>query len=512
MREALPSPVSEAARTLRGILRRAAAGLLLALLAGAVQAGTVETLRLPAQDYPGGREREYKVYRPDGLSGPAPLVMALHGCRQTHDDVLADWGLRAAADRHRFILVAPFITSYDGWRNPNCWGFWMEDHRHQGRGEPEDLYRIAREVESRHAIDPARRYIVGLSSGGAMSVVAAVTHNEYWAAAASVAGLGYGEDAAAVSLSGNCPGSARLHPVERVVADMRAELNDGYPIPLLVIQNERDCTVVQPAGRILRDAHLAAHGADPLAGPVSLAPCTPVFGGDDYRCRHARHAAEAAAGGRSMVEAVFYDGPLATPSARDEDHGHYWIGGEHGADGAYALREGPVHPEIVWDFFVRHPRTDAEAAGRPRLAIAGDNPLRLPQGTTFADPGARAWDAAGEPVAVSADCGALDTARAGSHVCDYRAVDAGGREVRAQRLVEVVDPAAPALRCVSVRASPLAHLGAGRARAGGWFFSRALAGADRQDIGYAWDWWSVVALHEGEAGRWHAHRPPVCER
>ncbi|NLF54437.1 MAG: esterase, partial [Thauera phenolivorans] len=101
---------------------------------------------------------------------------------------------------------------------------------------------------------------------------------------------------------------------------------------------------------------------------------------------------------------------------------------------------------------------------------------------------------------------------AGSHVCDYRAVDAGGREVRAQRLVEVVDPAAPALRCVSVRASPLAHLGAGRARAGGWFFSRALAGADRQDIGYAWDWWSVVALHEGEAGRWHAHRPPVCER
>ena len=146
MRAAQASPATRAARAPGRSLRRAAAGLLLALLAGAAQAGTLETLRLPAQDYPGGREREYKVYLPDGLAGPAPLVMALHGCRQTYDDVLADWGLRAAADRHRFILVAPFITSYDGWRNPNCWGFWMAGHRHQGRGEPEDLHRIAREV------------------------------------------------------------------------------------------------------------------------------------------------------------------------------------------------------------------------------------------------------------------------------------------------------------------------------------------------------------------------------
>ena len=85
---------------------------------------------------------------PDGLTGPAPMVMALHGCRQTHDDVLRDWGMTAAADRFGFILVAPFITSL---RRPaqstNCWGFWFDAHRHQGRGEPEDLHQIALEVE-----------------------------------------------------------------------------------------------------------------------------------------------------------------------------------------------------------------------------------------------------------------------------------------------------------------------------------------------------------------------------
>ena len=214
--------------------RQALAALLLALAGVSALAGTTASFTFRAKDYPGSRDREYKVYRPDNLDGAAPMLMALHGCRQTEDEVLRDWGLTAAADRFGFILVTPRITSYDGLRNPNCWGFWFDQHRHQGGGEPEDLHRIAQEVEGRFEVDPARRYITGLSSGAAMAVVAATTHNEYWAAAAAVAGLPYGEDAAAVSLSGQCPGSASFHAVGRVVADMRAELDDPYPIPLLV--------------------------------------------------------------------------------------------------------------------------------------------------------------------------------------------------------------------------------------------------------------------------------------
>src|SRR5215475_1564204 len=226
--------------------RRWCAGALLALLGASAFAGTTESFTLSAKGYAGARARQYKVYLPDGLSGPAPMVMALHGCQQTHDDVLRDWGMTAAADRYGFILVAPFITSYDGLRNTNCWGFWLDQHRHQGRGEPEDLHQIGLEVEARFSVDPARRYITGLSSGGAMTVVASVTHNEYWAAAASASGLPYGEDAASVSFSG-CPGTATFHAVSRVVSDMRAEINDSYAIPLMVLQNSGDCTVLRQA-------------------------------------------------------------------------------------------------------------------------------------------------------------------------------------------------------------------------------------------------------------------------
>ncbi|TMH28794.1 MAG: PHB depolymerase family esterase, partial [Betaproteobacteria bacterium] len=180
--------------------------LVLALLASCADAGTTRSFTYSAGSYPGSRDRQYKVYVPDNLPNPAPMVMALHGCEQTNDDVLNDWGLTAVADRYGFLLVAPFITSYDGLRNTNCWGFWLDQHRHQGAGEVEDLHQIALHVESRFTVDPARRYITGLSSGGAMTVVAAIAYNEYWAAAASAAGLPYGEDAASVSLSQQCPG------------------------------------------------------------------------------------------------------------------------------------------------------------------------------------------------------------------------------------------------------------------------------------------------------------------
>ena len=336
--------------------RRRLAAAVLALAGGTALAGTTSSFDVGPQSYAGSQLRRVQVYVPDGLAGPAPMVMALHGCQQTEQNVLQDWGLRAAADRYGFVLVTPFITRYDGLRNANCWGFWLDQHRHQGRGEVEDLRRIGLAVEQRWPIDPQRRFITGLSSGGAMTVVASVAHNEYWAAAASAAGLGYGEDAASVSFSG-CPGSATFHSVDRLVSDMRAERDSSYAIPLMVLQNRGDCTVLAQAGERLRDAQLKLNGDAAHDTPAEEQACSPVFGAD-YGCRHARYTVDGQPGSRSLVETIFYNGPTATPSTGDTDHGHYWIGGEQGLDGNWALRQGPSYPDIVWSFFARHARAD----------------------------------------------------------------------------------------------------------------------------------------------------------
>jgi poly(hydroxyalkanoate) depolymerase family esterase len=482
--------------------------VLCALASGPADAGSTSAFTMAAKSYPGSRDRQVKVYVPNGLVAPAPMVMVLHGCQQTNDDVLRDWGMTAAADRYGFILVAPFITSYDGLRNTNCWGFWFDAHRHAGAGEPEDLHQVAREVESRFDIDPARRYVAGLSSGGAMSAVLAVTHNEYWAAAASASGLPYGEDAAAVSFSG-CPGSASFHTVGRVASDMRAELNDPYPIPLLVLQNTGDCTVLAQAGRNLRDAQLAVFGDTAHDTPAEARACAPAFGAG-YGCEQVTYTADGRSGSRSLVETIFYSGPTATPNTQDTDHGHYWIGGEFGNNGKWSLRNGPSYPDIVWDFFSRHARGAAPPSDAPVITLACADPLRLVRGQAFTDPGASAVDREDGEVRVSADCGAVDTNRAGNYLCTYRATDSAGNTTSVTRTVIVEDPSSVALSCATRTATPAGHLGSGRAVVGGMFNLRALANADRRDIGFAWDFFSPVTLQEGEVGRWYAGVLPGC--
>ena len=492
---------------IKAICKRWAAGVLLALLGMSAFAGTTESHTFTAKTYPNSRDRQYKVYVPSGLTGPAPMVMALHGCRQTHDDVLSDWGLTAAADRNGFILVVPFVTSYTEQRIQNCWGFWFEGHRHEGRGEVEDLLGIAKEVEAVHAVDPKRRFITGLSSGAAMAVDAAVAHNEYWAASASASGLPYGEDSASVSFA--CPGSATFHPVSRVVSDMRAEINNAYVIPLMVLYNLADCTVLKQAGINLRDAHLKAFGNTthdtPATARARQSSCSPVFG-NAFGCEHVFYTVDGSNAGRSVVETVIYNGPVATSSTLDTDHGHYWVGGEHGLEGKWAVRTGPSYPDIIWDFFSRHPR-DVTVLGGVQITLNGSNPMTLTVGQAFVDPGAAATDAQGGVLPVTADCSSVDTSRAGTYRCVYSAADTAGHASTVSRSVVVT---APQAGCSKVASSPQAHIASGRAVRGGLFSLRALSSGDGVDIGFGYDSWSSVTLYEGEPGRWYASKPATC--
>ena len=77
--------------------------------------------------------------------------------------------------------------------------------------------------------------------------------------------------------------------------------------------------------------------------------------GSRWDCRHTFHTVDAQPGSRSIVETVIYDGPLETPDPSDNDRGHYWIGGSEGRDGRWSVRVGPSYPDIIWDFFARHP-------------------------------------------------------------------------------------------------------------------------------------------------------------
>ena len=315
------------------------------LFAAAASAERLERRLLTAKSYPGSRDRQYQVFVPTSYDGqtPVPMVMVLHGCRQTEANMINETRFREVAERDGFIVVYPFITSFDGLRNPNCWGFFLDQHIHQGAGEVEDLHQIALEVEAAFRIDPQRRYVTGLSSGAGMAVVLATAYSEYFAAAGSVAGLPYSETSSSVGFV--CANPGTFKPVSAVVDAMRAEQRrpeEQRPVPIMAIHSSNDCTVNPLGSRNIRDSWLQRYGVSQTA--VGSASCA----AEGVACTHTRFGTAQ----RSVVETVFYEGQRGDIIGAGS---HYWVGDNRGE---FANPTGPSATDLLWAFFRAHPFAD----------------------------------------------------------------------------------------------------------------------------------------------------------
>jgi poly(hydroxyalkanoate) depolymerase family esterase len=135
--------------------------------------------------------REYKLFIPPAAGTRAlPLVVMLHGCTQNPDDFAAGTAMNDAALEHGFFVLYPAQSQQ---ANPQrCWNWFKHNHQARGRGEPELLAGMTRDVMARYAIDPARVYVAGLSAGGAMAAIMGDAYPELFAAVGVHSGLATG--------------------------------------------------------------------------------------------------------------------------------------------------------------------------------------------------------------------------------------------------------------------------------------------------------------------------------
>src|SRR2546421_5954265 len=79
--------------------------------------------------------RAYKVYLPAGYSGQAmPLVVMLHGCKQTPDDFALGTRMNQLADELGFLVAYPaqaWTADYS-----KCWNWFRPRDQQRGDGEP----------------------------------------------------------------------------------------------------------------------------------------------------------------------------------------------------------------------------------------------------------------------------------------------------------------------------------------------------------------------------------------
>jgi poly(hydroxyalkanoate) depolymerase family esterase len=174
--------------------------------------------------------RFYKLYLPRVYRGQSlPLVVMLHGCKQSPDDFAQGTRMNEAADELGFIVVYPA----QAWRAniDRCWNWFRERDQKRDAGEPAIIAGITRQVIARYRADARRVYIAGLSAGGSMAAIMAATYPDLYAAVGIHSGLPYasarGAATAAAAMRFKRMGPAAPAPV----------------IPTIVFHGDADATV-----------------------------------------------------------------------------------------------------------------------------------------------------------------------------------------------------------------------------------------------------------------------------
>jgi poly(hydroxyalkanoate) depolymerase family esterase len=289
--------------------------------------------------------RSYKLFVPATLpSTPVPLVVMLHGCTQSADDFAAGTQMNRLAEDHGFIVVYP--EQAPNANGSKCWNWFKAQDQLRDSGEPSLIAGITREVAERHAVDPRRIYVAGLSAGASMAVILGETYPELFAAVGAHSGLPY---AAAHDMpsafAAMASGSARMPDMSKLpgLADLPgsaagATKKATHFVPTIVFHGDEDHTVAQGNG-----AKIIEQAINALAGEAHsevLSPSTQR--GVSPRGRAYSRTVYADKIGQPRVESWVLHGA-----------GHAWSGGH--ASGSFTDGSGSDASAEMVRFFLAQP-------------------------------------------------------------------------------------------------------------------------------------------------------------
>jgi poly(hydroxyalkanoate) depolymerase family esterase len=134
-------------------------------------------------------------YVPQGVAANAPLVVVLHGCTQTADQMTGS-GWNSIADKYRFYVV---YAQQQSANNPvECFDWWGQYNNPsnkanitRGQGENLSIKQMVDKMKADYAIDSSRVFVAGFSSGGAMAAVMLAAWPDVFAAGGIAAGVAY---------------------------------------------------------------------------------------------------------------------------------------------------------------------------------------------------------------------------------------------------------------------------------------------------------------------------------
>jgi poly(hydroxyalkanoate) depolymerase family esterase len=287
--------------------------------------------------------RSYKLYTPSGYIGQeVPLVVMLHGCTQSPNDIAAGTQMNRLAEENIFLVAYP--AQAQGANMNKCWNWFKTSDQQRGRGEPSLVAGITRQVIDEYNVADGRVYVVGMSAGGAMAAIMAEAYPDLYAAVGIHSGLAPGAahdmPSAFAAMHQGGPAIPR-----RVVPIATPTGESARIVPAIIFHGDRDRTV-HP-----RNAdHLLEHYC-----PAKLTGSREEASGSTPRGTVRQGQV---AGGHAYTRATYRDVGGRAIAERWTVHGlgHAWSGGS--SSGSYTDPRGPDASAEMVRFFNEHPQRE----------------------------------------------------------------------------------------------------------------------------------------------------------
>lgn len=264
--------------------------------------------------------RNYKLYGAPAVGAqPVPLVVMLHGCKQSPDDFALGTRMNRHADLRGCMVLYPAQSRLaNGY---GCWNWFNPQDQVREAGETALLAGMIRHVMDSHPVDPQRVVVVGLSAGAAMAVNLACAYPDLVQGLGVHSGLPYGAAQGA---------TAALKAMKEGASTAVDWPQEGQAIPTIIFHGDGD-EVVHPVNS---EQLLAQRMGTPWQKATDSALHTPL---------PAPVESETTPTGavRSCTRRVYlgHDGKTRHEHWLVHGAGHAWSGGD--AQGSYTDPAGP---------------------------------------------------------------------------------------------------------------------------------------------------------------------------
>jgi poly(hydroxyalkanoate) depolymerase family esterase len=283
----------------------------------------------------------YAMYVPSTYTpgSAVPLVVAIHGCGMSPDDMALATGWNDLAEQHDFIVLYPDVDAADT-AHQGCWkGYWDPGAEGRGSGDAAAIAGLTRTVMATWKVDPQRVYAIGLSSGAMEASILGASYPDLYAAIGIHSGTAYMGSTTGCFYGSDAP----IDDTDTLASDAYAEMGPrARVVPVIVFHGDADESVEYRCGQ---QALTQALDTDNL-----------VLGGENLPSISTQPAdvVNGAVSGGLSYTVNSYAGASGCVAQFWTIHGlgHLWSGGP--ADYAYVGENDPDGPDAAsaaWAFF-----------------------------------------------------------------------------------------------------------------------------------------------------------------